>query len=58
MVASAHLDDETGDLCPEIARSATHGSGMTALPLPPGSTGTSARGDFDGNVVLGLNIRR
>jgi len=52
---SAMLDDETGEFVPgNRAFRYVHGSGMTALPLLPGSTGTSALAVTpDGNVVLG-----
>jgi hypothetical protein len=52
---SGIIDDETGEFVPGYrAFRYVHGSGMTALPLPPGSTGTSALAVTpDGNVVLG-----
>ena len=52
---SAIIDDETGEFVPgNRAFRYVHGSGMTALPLLPGSTGTSALAVTpDGNVVLG-----
>lgn len=52
---SGKIDDVTGEFVPgNRAFRYVQGSGMTALPLLPGSTGTSALAVTpDGNVVLG-----
>ena len=55
---SGRLDDETGEFVPgNRAFRYVHGSGMTALPLLPGNTGTTALAvSPDGNVILGTGI--
>jgi hypothetical protein len=54
---SAKLDEETGEFVPgNRAFRYVHGSGMTALQVPPGSTGTAAFAVTpNGTLVLGTS---